>query len=141
MNSAWFLLLLPSRVQAGTIDRAPVVRRHTVSFKQAGPIDATSTSHNTLTVGNGEMGFGADLTGLHQPGAARVVLLLPVVGRQLDAGVEGLVEYRVFQAQPVRPILEAQSKPVELVATAHPGADVGHRDHRLGELRAELLRW
>ena len=65
MNSAWFLLLvLPLRPQAAAIDRAPVVRRHTVSFQHAGPIDGRSTSHNTLTVGNGELGFGADLTGL-----------------------------------------------------------------------------
>ena len=46
------LLLLLSNAEAAAIDRAAAVRRHTVTFNHAGPIDARSTSHNALTVGN-----------------------------------------------------------------------------------------
>lgn len=67
--------LLLGGAAAGAIDRAAVVARHTVTFSHPAAVDAAATAHNTLTVGNGELAFGADLTGLqslnnsfHTPG-------------------------------------------------------------------------
>ena len=49
---------------AAAIDRAAVVRRHTVTFAHEDGVDPSSTDFNALTVGNGDFGFSADLTGL-----------------------------------------------------------------------------
>lgn len=60
--------VLAALLACGAIDRAAVVRRHTVQFVHKadtdGPIDPLKTAFDVLTVGNGELGFSADLTGL-----------------------------------------------------------------------------
>jgi hypothetical protein len=56
--------LLAARAAAAPIDRAAVVRRHTVDFHHPDGVDASATLFDPLTVGNGEIGFTADLTGL-----------------------------------------------------------------------------
>ena len=46
------------------IDRAAVVARHDVMFEHPDGVDASETLFDVLTVGNGQFGFTADLTGL-----------------------------------------------------------------------------
>ena len=60
------LLLAAAGIASAAIDRAAVVDRHTVTFSHsdAKPISGSATAFNALTVGNGEIGFTADLTGL-----------------------------------------------------------------------------
>ena len=72
---------------------------------------------------------------------AKINFLLPLVGIQLHVGVEGFVEDWVFQTQPVRPVEETHSMPIQLVALTYPRADIGHRDHRLGELGPGPAGW
>jgi hypothetical protein len=49
---------------AAPIDRAAVVQRHQVHFAHPHGVVDAATLFNALTVGNGEIGFTADLTGL-----------------------------------------------------------------------------
>jgi len=66
-SAAFAILLAAAAGQAlGAIDRAAVVRRHNVHFTHdfiAKQID-DDTAYQVLTVGNGEIGFTTDLTGL-----------------------------------------------------------------------------
>ena len=55
---------LAPAARATPIDRAAVVQRHTVRFNHPDGLNASATLFDPLTVGNGEIGFTADLTGL-----------------------------------------------------------------------------
>lgn len=65
---------------SATIDRKAVVGRHNVHFKHAegAPIDPGETAFNVLTVGNGEFGFTADLTGLQSLNSSYHTPLYPL---------------------------------------------------------------
>jgi len=58
-----FVSLLLGLSAPAAIDRQAVVQRHNVHFQHA-TLDAATSAFDVLTVGNGELGFSADATGL-----------------------------------------------------------------------------